>query len=64
MMHASICRTDGAAVQAEDVAYVLGSLQTRVYDALGNLRKADDRSGRQPAIIEQPIPQCVDQCLP
>jgi hypothetical protein len=44
MMHASICRTDTAAVQAEDITYVLGSLQTRVYDPLGNLRKADDQT--------------------
>jgi hypothetical protein len=42
MMHASICRTDTAAVQAQDTAYVLGSLQTRIYDPVGNLRKADD----------------------
>jgi hypothetical protein len=39
-----ICRTDTAAVQAEDITYVLGSLQTRVYDPLGNLRKADDQT--------------------
>lgn len=42
MVHASICRTDTATVQAADVAYVLGSLQTRIYDPAGNLRKADD----------------------
>jgi hypothetical protein len=42
MMHASICRTDAARVQAEDIAYVLGSLQTRTYDPVGNLRRADD----------------------
>jgi hypothetical protein len=42
MMHASICRTDTAAVQAADIAYVLASLQTRTYDPVGNLRKADD----------------------
>lgn len=42
MMHASICRTDTASVQAADIAYVLGSLQTRTYDPLGNLRKAGD----------------------
>jgi hypothetical protein len=45
MMHASICRTDTAAVQAQDVAYVLGSLQTRIYDPAGNLRKTDDHTG-------------------
>jgi hypothetical protein len=44
MMHASICRTDTAAVQAQDVDYVLGSLQTRIYDPVGNLRKADDQT--------------------
>jgi hypothetical protein len=44
MMHATICRTDTAAVQAEDVAYVLGSLQTRIYDPVDNLRKADDKT--------------------
>ena len=43
MMHASICRTDTATVQAEDIAFVIGSLQTRTYDSVGNLRKADDR---------------------
>ena len=42
MMHASICRTDGAAVQAADIAYVLGALQTRTHDPVGNLRRADD----------------------
>ena len=44
MMHASICRTDTAAVGAQDVAYVLGSLQLRIYDPVGNLRKADDQT--------------------
>ena len=42
MMHTSICRTDMAAVQANDIAYVLASLQTRTYDPVGNLRKPDD----------------------
>ena len=42
IMHASICRTDTATVQAEAVAYVLGSLQTRIYDPLGNLRRGND----------------------
>jgi hypothetical protein len=49
MMHASICRTDSAMVQAEDVAYVLGSLQTRIYDPAGNLRNADDQTTYGPA---------------
>jgi hypothetical protein len=38
-MHASICAIDTAAVRPEDVAYVLGSLQVRQYDPVGNLRK-------------------------
>ena len=38
MLHASICRADTAAMRAEDVAYVLGSLQIRQYDPQGNLR--------------------------
>jgi hypothetical protein len=44
IMHASICRSDGASVQTEDIAYVLGSLQTRIYDPVGNLRQANDRT--------------------
>jgi hypothetical protein len=44
MMHATICRTDGAVVQAQDVAYVLSSLQARTYDPLGNLRNAGDQT--------------------
>jgi hypothetical protein len=44
MMHDSICRTDTAAVQAQDIAYVLSSLQTRIYDPSGNLRKAGDQT--------------------
>jgi hypothetical protein len=42
MLHASICRTDTAAMHAEDVAYALGSLQVRQYDPVGNLRKAGE----------------------
>jgi hypothetical protein len=42
MMHASICHTDAAAIRPEDIAYVLGALQTRTYDPAGNLRRADD----------------------
>jgi len=49
MMHASICRTDGAAVQAQDVAYVLSSLQARTYDPVGNLRNANDQTTYGPA---------------
>jgi hypothetical protein len=39
MLHASICRTDMAAIRAADVVYALGSLQIRQYDPVGNLRK-------------------------
>ena len=53
MMHASICRTDTATVQAEDIAYVLGSLQTRVYDPVGNLRQASDPTTYGPAGNQQ-----------
>jgi hypothetical protein len=49
LMHASICRTDTAAVQAQDIAYVLASLQTRAYDPVGNLRKAGDPTTYGPA---------------
>jgi hypothetical protein len=42
MMHVSICRTDTAAVQAQDIAYVLGSLQVGLPEPFGNLRKAGD----------------------
>lgn len=41
MLHASICRTDAAAVRAEDISYALGSLQLRQYDPVGNLRKPE-----------------------
>ena len=40
MLHASICRTDTAAVRTEDIAYALASLQVRQYDPEGNLRQA------------------------
>jgi hypothetical protein len=53
MMHASICRTDTAAVQAEDVSYVLGLLQTRMYDPVGNLRNASDPTTYGPAGNQQ-----------
>jgi hypothetical protein len=36
-------------VQAQDIAYVLGSLQTRIYDPAGNVRKADDQTTYGPA---------------
>ena len=40
IIHASICRTDAAAMRPEDVAYALGSLQVRQYDPVGNLRRS------------------------
>jgi len=49
MMHASICRTDTAPVQTQDIAYVIASLQTRTYDPVGNLRKAGDPTTYGPA---------------
>jgi hypothetical protein len=49
MMHASICRTDAATIRAEDIVYVLGSLQTRVHDPVGNLRNANDQTSYGPA---------------
>jgi hypothetical protein len=49
MMHVSICRADTAAVQAQDVAYVLGSLQIRIHDPGGNLRNADEQTTHGPA---------------
>lgn len=39
MLHASVCRTDTAAVRAEDVAYALGLISVRQFDPVGNLRK-------------------------
>jgi hypothetical protein len=49
MMHASICRTDGAAVQPQDVAYVLSSLHSQTYDPIGNLRNSGDQTSYGPA---------------
>ena len=54
IMHASICRTDAASVQPADIAYVLGSLQTRIYDPVGNLRNANDRTTYGPAAAPKP----------
>jgi hypothetical protein len=42
IMHASICRTDAAAMRPEDISYALNSLQIRQYDPVGNLRKAGE----------------------
>ena len=53
MMHSSICRTDTATVEAQDIAYVLGSLQTRIYDPVGNLRQANDPTTYGPAGNQQ-----------
>ena len=38
VIHASICRKDGRAVDAADIDYVIGSLQLRQYEPRGNLR--------------------------
>jgi hypothetical protein len=40
MLHASICRTDAAAVHPEEVSYALGRLRIRQFDPQGNLRNA------------------------
>ncbi len=40
ILHASICRTDTAAMRAEDISYALNSLQIRQFDPQGNLRRA------------------------
>jgi hypothetical protein len=54
MTHASICRTDAANVQPDDVAYVLGSVHTRMYDPVGNLRQANDRTTYGPGNAQWP----------
>jgi hypothetical protein len=38
MLTASICRTDTASVQPDDVARALGAVQIRQYDPVGNIR--------------------------
>jgi hypothetical protein len=40
---------DSATVQTQDIAYVLGPLQTRVQDPVGNLRNANDQTTYGPA---------------
>jgi hypothetical protein len=40
--HASICRMDTATIRTGDIADVLGSLQARIQDPAGNLRKDGD----------------------
>jgi hypothetical protein len=47
MLHASICRTDTAAVRAEDVSYALGSLQVRQYDPVSDTLPSDLRRQAQ-----------------
>jgi hypothetical protein len=37
-IHASLCRTDGAAVQPSDLHTALASLRIQVYDPIGNIR--------------------------
>lgn len=39
MMHASICRTDAASVQTQDVAYVVSNVVIQQYDPVNNLRR-------------------------
>jgi hypothetical protein len=46
-VHASLCRLDGARVQAADVQQMLSSLKIRVYDPVGNLRPANDTNYAQ-----------------
>src|SRR5271170_527908 len=41
-VHASLCRLDGARVEAADVQQMLNSLKIRVHDPVGNLRPAED----------------------
>jgi len=38
VIHASVCRKDGRAVEAADIDLALGSLQVRQYESRGNLR--------------------------
>ncbi len=38
VIHASVCRKDGHAVEATDIALALGTLQIRQYEPRGNLR--------------------------
>jgi hypothetical protein len=55
MMHASICRTDAAGVQAGDIAYVLAYLQARIYDPAGNLRQVNDPTTYSTGGNQQPL---------
>jgi hypothetical protein len=59
---ANVCRTDTAAVEARDVAYVLGALQTRIYDPVGNLRKADDQTTVRSRTRDKPASETPVWC--
>ena len=52
--HVSICRKDAAQVQADDIAYVYGTLRVRMYDPEGNLRAADQSDAPVAPIARQP----------
>jgi hypothetical protein len=52
--HISICRKDAAQVQADDIAYVYGTLRVRMYDPEGNLRAADQGDAPVAPIARQP----------
>jgi hypothetical protein len=51
MLHASICRTDAASVQPQDVAYVIGSLRVQEYDPVGNIRPPPIPAATTPAAM-------------
>jgi len=38
VIHASVCRKDGRAVEAADIDLALGTVQVRQYESHGNLR--------------------------
>jgi hypothetical protein len=52
--HVSICRKDAARVQADDIAYVYGTLRVRMYDPEGNLRAADQNDAPVAPIARTP----------
>ena len=52
--HVSICRTDAAQVQAEDIAYVYNTLRIRTYDPEGNLRAPTQADSAAAPIPRQP----------
>ena len=55
--HMSICRTDTAQVQAEDVTYVFNTLRVRVYDPHGNLRGDEPSAPPAPPPVPGKAPQ-------